>query len=93
MTGLEPGPADRERSTDTLLRTTSSHNLTVEDLDRAKIQELATTGATQATSGEELARNVAFGGDQAELLVCKLVEDASGVDLRVEGAWPKHWEA
>jgi 3-hydroxyisobutyrate dehydrogenase len=35
----------------------------------------------------------AFGGDQAELLVCKLVEDASGVDLRAEGDWPKHWEA
>ena len=38
------------------------------------------------------AARAAFGGDQAELLVCKLVEDASGVDLRVEGAWPKHWE-
>jgi 3-hydroxyisobutyrate dehydrogenase-like beta-hydroxyacid dehydrogenase len=34
----------------------------------------------------------AFGGDQAELLVCKLIEDASGVDLRVQGDWPKHWE-
>jgi 3-hydroxyisobutyrate dehydrogenase len=40
----------------------------------------------------EAARS-AFGGDQAELLVCKLIEDASGVDLRVEGDWPKHWEA
>jgi 3-hydroxyisobutyrate dehydrogenase len=39
------------------------------------------------------AARVAFGGDRAELLVCKLVEDASGVDLRVEGNWPKHWEA
>jgi 3-hydroxyisobutyrate dehydrogenase-like beta-hydroxyacid dehydrogenase len=39
----------------------------------------------------EAARN-AFGGDQAELLVCKLIEDASGVDLRVQGDWPKHWE-
>ena len=34
----------------------------------------------------------AFGGDQPELLVCKLIEDASGVDLRVQGDWPKHWE-
>jgi 3-hydroxyisobutyrate dehydrogenase-like beta-hydroxyacid dehydrogenase len=34
----------------------------------------------------------AFGGDRAELLVCKLIEDASGVDLRVQGDWPKHWE-
>ena len=34
----------------------------------------------------------AFGGDQAELLVCKLIEDVSGVDLRVQGDGPKHWE-
>ena len=34
----------------------------------------------------------AFGGDQPELLVCKLIEDASGVDLRVQGDWPKHWK-
>ena len=38
------------------------------------------------------ATRAAFGGDQAELLVCKLIEDASGVDLRVQGDWPKHWE-
>jgi 3-hydroxyisobutyrate dehydrogenase-like beta-hydroxyacid dehydrogenase len=45
----------------------------------------------QAKDRFEAARKV-FGGDQAELLVCKLVEDASGVDLRVPGDWPKHWE-
>jgi 3-hydroxyisobutyrate dehydrogenase-like beta-hydroxyacid dehydrogenase len=33
-----------------------------------------------------------FGGEQAELLVCKLIEDASSIDLRVEGDWPKHGE-
>lgn len=33
-----------------------------------------------------------FGGDSAELLVCKLVEDANESDLRVEGTWPKPWE-
>ena len=33
-----------------------------------------------------------FGGDAAELLVCKLVEDASEVDLRVEGDWVNHWD-
>lgn len=33
-----------------------------------------------------------FGGNAAELLVCKLVEDASETDLRVDGAWIKHWE-
>lgn len=34
-----------------------------------------------------------FGGGAAELLVCKRIEDASGTDLRVAGAWPKPWEA
>ena len=33
-----------------------------------------------------------FGGNAAELLVCKLVEDASETDLRVDGTWIKHWE-
>jgi len=33
-----------------------------------------------------------FGGNAAELLVCKLIEDASDTDLRVEGKWAKHWE-
>ena len=34
-----------------------------------------------------------FGGDAAELLVCKRIEDASGTDLRVAGEWAKPWEA
>jgi 3-hydroxyisobutyrate dehydrogenase-like beta-hydroxyacid dehydrogenase len=33
-----------------------------------------------------------FGGQSAELLVCKLIEDASGTDLRLAGDWQKHWE-
>lgn len=33
-----------------------------------------------------------FGDDAPELLVCKLVEDASDTDLRLEGNWTKHWE-
>lgn len=33
-----------------------------------------------------------FGGNSAELLVCKLVEGASETDLRVAGNWTKHWE-
>ena len=40
----------------------------------------------------EAARD-AFGGGQPELLVCKLIEDAAGTDLRVDGDWPKHSEA
>jgi 3-hydroxyisobutyrate dehydrogenase len=54
--------------------------------------ETETPMTRQAQDRFEAAR-AAFGGDQAELLVCKLVEDASGVDLRVEGDWPRHWEA
>jgi 3-hydroxyisobutyrate dehydrogenase-like beta-hydroxyacid dehydrogenase len=46
----------------------------------------------QAQERFEAART-AFGGDQPELMVCKLIEDASGTDLRVAGDWPKHWEA
>lgn len=38
------------------------------------------------------AARTAFGGGAAELLVCKLIEDASGTDLRVAGPWTKHWE-
>ncbi|MBL8057463.1 MAG: NAD(P)-dependent oxidoreductase [Anaerolineales bacterium] len=39
------------------------------------------------------AARTTFGGGAAELLVCKLVEDASGTDLRVAGQWTKPWEA
>lgn len=35
----------------------------------------------------------AYGGDVGELHVAKLVEDAVGEDLRLEGDWPLHWEA
>lgn len=33
-----------------------------------------------------------YGGEAAELLVCKLIEEASEADLRVVGQWTKHWE-
>jgi 3-hydroxyisobutyrate dehydrogenase len=51
------------------------------------------TPATMSAQARFEAARKAFGGDQAELLVCKLIEDAAGVDLRVEGDWPKHSEA
>jgi 3-hydroxyisobutyrate dehydrogenase len=66
--------------------------------DLGLIRSLSETTGTptpmtqQAQSCFEAART-AFGGDQAELLVCKLVEEASGTDLRVDGDWPRHWEA
>lgn len=34
-----------------------------------------------------------YGGDAPDLMVAKLIEDASDVSLQVEGDWPKHWEA
>jgi 3-hydroxyisobutyrate dehydrogenase len=34
-----------------------------------------------------------YGGKAGELHVCKLIEDAAGIDLRVEGDWPKPWDA
>jgi 3-hydroxyisobutyrate dehydrogenase-like beta-hydroxyacid dehydrogenase len=33
-----------------------------------------------------------FGGNAAELLVCKLIEEANDTNLQVEGEWAKHWE-
>ncbi|WP_034797734.1 NAD(P)-dependent oxidoreductase [Hyphomonas beringensis] len=35
----------------------------------------------------------AYGGGSGELHVAKLIEDAVGDDLRLEGDWPLHWEA
>lgn len=62
----------------------------IEKLSQATQTQTPVTLTAQARF--EAARQ-AFGGDQAELLVCKLIEDAAGVDLRVEGDWPKHSEA
>jgi len=33
-----------------------------------------------------------FGNDEAELLVCKRVENASNTNLQVEGDWVNHWD-
>ena len=57
------------------------------------IEQTATeTHITDVARDRFEAARATFGGDHAELLVCKLVEAASGVDLRVEGDWPKHSE-
>ncbi|MEM7030755.1 MAG: NAD(P)-dependent oxidoreductase [Chloroflexota bacterium] len=71
-------------------------DLCCKDLDL--LADLGSKTATQidmtklAQEKFELAKET-FGGDQAEMLVCKLVEEASSVQLQVEGDWPKHWEA
>ncbi|HVY99104.1 MAG TPA: NAD(P)-dependent oxidoreductase [Dongiaceae bacterium] len=44
----------------------------------------------QARARFELARE-AYGGKAAELHVAKLLEDASGSDLRADGDWRPHW--
>ncbi len=62
----------------------------IEKLSQATQTQTPVTTSAQARF--EAARQ-AFGGDRAELLVCKLIEDAAGVDLRVTGDWPKHSEA
>jgi len=65
--------------------------------DLRLLKELGNKTATQmdmtllAREKFEKAR-AEFGGDSAELLVCKLVEDASETDLRVAGNWMNHWE-
>jgi 3-hydroxyisobutyrate dehydrogenase-like beta-hydroxyacid dehydrogenase len=62
----------------------------IEALSQATQTEIPMT--SKARERFEAARET-FGGDQAELLVCRLIEDAAGVDLRVEGDWPRHWDA
>jgi len=64
--------------------------------DLGLIVELADGAGTQTDltrltrSKFELARET-FGGGAGELNVCRLIEDAAGVSLRVEGSWPEHW--
>jgi 3-hydroxyisobutyrate dehydrogenase len=62
----------------------------IENLGQTTATEMPMTARAQERF--EAARD-AFGGDQPELLVCKLIEDAAGIDLRVDGDWPRHWEA
>jgi len=33
-----------------------------------------------------------YGGSEGELSVCRAIEQQAGVDLRVPGNWPRHWE-
>ena len=65
--------------------------------DLGLIAELGETSGTQldmtkaAQEKFELARQT-YGNDAPELMVAKLVEEASDVNLQVEGDWQKHWE-
>ena len=65
--------------------------------DLRLLAELGESSGTQldmtkaAQEKFELARQT-YGDDAPELLVAKLVEEASDVSLQVEGDWGKHWE-
>lgn len=71
-------------------------DLCVKDL--GLIKALAERGGVPLPVGEAAAARFAlardtYGGGKGELHVAKLVEDAVGSDLRLEGDWPLHWEA
>jgi 3-hydroxyisobutyrate dehydrogenase-like beta-hydroxyacid dehydrogenase len=65
--------------------------------DLALIAELAEQCGTPtdmtrlAQQKFELARQT-YGGAAGELHVCKLIEDAAQIDLRVPGTWTEHWK-
>lgn len=65
--------------------------------DLALILQLVDAAGTQADLTRlaqnkfEMARS-RYGGTAGELHVCKLIEDAAQVSLRVDGDWPVHWE-
>lgn len=65
--------------------------------DLALIGELSAsygvpTDITRLTADKFERARTTYGGKAGELHVCKLIEDAAGVNLRVQGDWPKHWE-
>lgn len=65
--------------------------------DLRLVTELGDKSGTQidltkaAQTKFELARQT-YGDDAPDLMVAKLVEEASDVSLQVEGNWQKHWE-
>jgi len=52
-----------------------------------------TADITRLTAEKFESARQRYGGQAGELHVCKLIEDSAGVDLRVKGDWPRHWEA
>jgi 3-hydroxyisobutyrate dehydrogenase len=62
----------------------------LQDLSVALGTDIPMTLAAQARFQEAREK---YGGSAAELHVCKLVEEQSGISLRVEGDWPLHSEA
>jgi 3-hydroxyisobutyrate dehydrogenase len=49
-------------------------------------------GLTRLTREKFEAARRSYGGSEGELSVCRAIEQQAGVDLRVPGDWPKHWE-
>lgn len=48
---------------------------------------------TRAAHQQFTAARNEYGGQAAELLVCKLIERQAGISLQVPGVWPRHSEA
>lgn len=66
--------------------------------DLSLISELSetygvTADITRLTADKFERARQTYGGSAGELHVCKLIEDSAGINLRVAGDWPKHWEA
>jgi lactate dehydrogenase-like 2-hydroxyacid dehydrogenase len=73
-------------------------DVTVFDLDAARMAGLQKVGARIASTLTELAANVdvlmtSLPGPKQSRHVCKLIEEQAGISLRVSGEWPIHSEA
>jgi 3-hydroxyisobutyrate dehydrogenase-like beta-hydroxyacid dehydrogenase len=56
-------------------------------------EQAVDAGLTRLTREKFEAARRSYGGSEGELSVCRAIEQQAGVDLRVPGDWPKHWEA
>jgi 3-hydroxyisobutyrate dehydrogenase-like beta-hydroxyacid dehydrogenase len=55
-------------------------------------QQAVDAALTRLTREKFEAARQTYGGSEGELSVCRAIEQQAGVDLRVPGNWPKHWE-
>ncbi|MGE0238445.1 MAG: NAD(P)-dependent oxidoreductase [Parvibaculaceae bacterium] len=55
-------------------------------------EQAVDAGLTRLTREKFEAARRSYGGSEGELSVCRAIEQQAGVDLRVPGDWPKHWE-
>ena len=70
--------------------------LCLKDLGLIKelMDKVGTTATlTEATHERFREAGRRYGKGAGEMTVCRVIEDNAGIDLRVEGDWPKPWEA